>query len=126
VKVSDLYPSKYLKGSDLGGRAVTVTIDTIALESFYDSESKQTVKKPVLYFAGKQKGLVLSKSLAYKLAEILRSDDMDIWPGGRVVLFTERRSVYGEVKEVFAVRAADPAPQPAAQGAQPGEPGNDT
>jgi hypothetical protein len=112
VKVDEVYPSKYLRGADLAAHAVTVTIDSIALEPFFDPESKQTVKKPVLYFAGKSKGLVLGKSLAYKIAEILGSDDMDDWKGKRVVIFTEKRNVYGEVKDLFTARAAPPQGQP--------------
>jgi hypothetical protein len=110
MKVGDIFPSKYLRGSDLAGHAVTVTIDEIRLESFYDSEAKETTKKPVVYFTGKQKGLVMSKSLAYKIAEILGSEDMDSWRGKRVVIFTEQKSVYGEIKDVFAARAAQPEP----------------
>lgn len=108
MKVSDLYPTKYLRGSDLAGHAVAVTIENILLESFYDQESRDNVKKPVLYFTGKSKGLILSKSLAYKLATILNSDDMDDWKGQPIVIFTEKRSVYGDVKDVFSARAAQP------------------
>jgi len=99
MKVSDLYPTKYLKGSDLAGHAVTVQIESILLESFYDQEAKESIQKPVLYFTGKEKGLVLNKSLAYSIAEILGSEDMDLWKGKKFVLFTEKRSVYGNIKD---------------------------
>lgn len=107
MRVSDLFPTKYLRGADLAGHAVTVTIELILLESFYDQESKSPVKKPVLYFTGKSKGLILNKSLAYKLASFL-GEDMDGWRGRQIVIFTEKRSVYGDVKDVFTARAAQP------------------
>ncbi len=117
MKVSELFPSKYLRGADLAGHAASVIIEHVMLESFFDSETKETVKKPVLYFQGKQKGLVLSKTLAYKIADILQSEDMDSWKGKGFVIFTEQRSVYGQIKEVFSARAKEP-PSAAAPGQQ--------
>ena len=59
MNISDIFPNKYLRGADLQGHAVMVRIINIQLESFYDSEHKADVKKPVLFFEGKQKGLIL-------------------------------------------------------------------
>ena len=43
-------------------------------------------KKDVLHFKGKWRPLVLNKTNANSLAEIL-GDDSDDWPGGNVVLY---------------------------------------
>lgn len=102
MKVSDLYPSKYLRASDLAGHTVAVTIQHIVLEPFYDQASKDTIKKPVLYFEGKQKGLVLSKSLAYKIAELLGTEEMDQWKGKEIVIFSEKKTIFGNIKDVFS------------------------
>ena len=105
MNISEIYPSKYLRGADLGGRAALVRITSIQLESFYDSEHKADVKKPVLFFDGKQKGLILSKTLAYKIAEILGSEFTDDWKGQTIVIYAERRLVFGHEKDVLMARA---------------------
>jgi hypothetical protein len=115
VKVSDVYPSKYLRGADLAGHVVSVRIEHILMEPFFNQETKETEKKPVLYFAGKSKGLILSKSLAFRIAEILGSEDMESWHGKEIVILTEQRSVFGTVKSVFTARAKE---QPAAEPGQ--------
>ncbi len=74
MNIDEVYPSKYLRGSDLAGRAATVTIDTVMLETFYDSDTRENVKKPVVYFEGKKKGLVLGRGLAHQVAEMLGPD----------------------------------------------------
>ena len=57
VNIHNVFPSKYLKAGDLDGHAVAVTISHIAME-----EVGQGDVKPVLFFAGKEKGLVLNKT----------------------------------------------------------------
>jgi len=96
MDIDEVFPSKYLRGSDLAGHAVTVTIDHVVLEQFYDQEIKGEVKKPVLYFEGKQKGLILGKSLAFAIAEVLHSKNTDDWKAKEIVLYTEKRLVYGQ------------------------------
>ena len=98
MNLSELYPSKYLRAGDLNGTAALVTIQHVAMESFYDQEAKANVQKPVLYFAGHKKGCVLSKSLAYRIGEILQCQDTDLWKNKEIVLFSEKRVVFGAEK----------------------------
>ena len=104
MNIDEVYPSKYLRGGDLAGHAVPVTIESVALESFYDSELKETVKKPVVYFQGKQKGVVLGKTLAFQFAEVLKSHDTEDWKGKQVMIFSARRVIYGQEREILQVR----------------------
>ena len=105
MKIDEIYPSKYLRGCDLAGHAVPVTIENVLLESFYDSESKETVKKPVVYFQGKQKGVVLGKALAFQFAEVLKSHNTDDWKGMQVMIFSIKRVIFGQEKEILQVKS---------------------
>src|SRR5262245_65595670 len=71
MRVSDAYPSKYLKATDLQGREHRVTITDVTFESVGDD------KKLVAYFNGKQKGLVLNKTNARAIAKIFGDDSRD-------------------------------------------------
>ena len=105
MELSELYPSKYLRGADLGGKYTLVTIARVEMESLYDAQQKMEVKKMVLYFTGKQKGWILSKASAYKVAEIVGSENTDTWKNHELVIFAERRLVYGAEKLVLSARA---------------------
>lgn len=116
MNIGEVFPSKYLRGADLpAGKGALVQIETIVLESFWDAESKSNIKKPVVFFTGHSKGMILSKSLAYKIAELLNSQDTEGWRGRTIVIYTERRLVYGKEKDVLCARlpaereAASPA-----------------
>ena len=74
MRISDAYPSNYLKASDLQGRTVVVTIDHCDIEDIGDE------RKPILYFQGKQKGMVLNKTNANNVS-VLYGDDTDDWIG---------------------------------------------
>ncbi len=105
MEIDDLFPSKYLRGSDLQGHVVNVKISRAALEKFYDQETRSEVEKLVIYFTDKKKGLILGKGLAYQVAEICGSKNTDAWTGKELVLYSEKRLVYGQEKDVIRARA---------------------
>jgi len=104
MDIDEIFPSKYLRGSDLQGHAVTVQIDRVSLEKFFDQNTKTENSKPVCYFVNKSKGLILGKTLAFSIAEILGSTKTDTWQGKEIVLYSERRLVYGVEKDVIRAR----------------------
>jgi hypothetical protein len=97
-----MFPSKYLKGSDLPGVGIVVTIANVKAEQLY-TPGKGKAQKFVMYCQGKTKGIVLSKGLAFQIADILGEKDADNWTGHKVVLYPEVMSVGGE--QVTAIRA---------------------
>lgn len=99
--VHDAFPSKYLRASDLGGVTPVVTIDRIETEAV----GRTREMKLVCYFTGKNKGLVLNKTNATKIAEILGSPDTDDWPTGRVQLYATEVEFQGESVETIRVKA---------------------
>ncbi|MPZ20111.1 MAG: hypothetical protein GEV06_19670 [Luteitalea sp.] len=113
MNINDAFPSNYLKASDLGEAQPVVAIDRVELEPV--GRSKEM--KPVVYFAGKQKGMVLNKTNSKKIAEIAGSHDTDDWHGVQVRLFATEVDFQGETVEAIRVKApaklpAHPKPQP--------------
>lgn len=110
MRVSDAFPSNYLKASDLQGRAIIVAIDRCEIEAIGDE------RKPILYFQGKQKGMVLNKTNANNVA-VLYGDDTDDWGGQPVELFEAMVDFQG--KTVPAIRIRAPRRQNGARNAAP-------
>lgn len=102
MEVDQMFPSKYLKGSDLPPAGAVVTIEAVIPEQIY-TPGQGKVQKFVLRCQGKTKGVVLSKGLAFQIADILGEKDSDNWTGRKIVLYPEVMSVGGE--QVTAIRA---------------------
>lgn len=120
MNINDQFPSKYLKASDLNGGEVTVTIKDCIVENLGDD------KRPVLYFAGKEKGVVLNKTNATNISDAY-TPDTDEWVGKKVVLYTAYVDFQGRSMEAIRIRpakagAATAKPTVAPQ-FEPGDPG---
>lgn len=104
MKVSEAFPSQYLKAADLNGRNVSLTIKNVDIETIGDD------RKPVVYFEGKEKGLVLNKTNANTIA-FTYGDDMDEWRGGEIIIFPTTTDFQG--RTVDAIRVKIPPRKPA-------------
>ncbi len=111
MKTADVFPSKYLRGSDIDGRELTVTIGHVVIEDVGGDD-----KKPVVYFKGAEKGVVLNKTNWDRIVHVSGSDDSDEWTGVKVLLYTELVTFQG--KTAPAIRIKKP-PQGTAQPAKP-------
>ena len=101
MKISSAFPSNYLKAADLQDRNVMVKIDRVDMEKIGEDE------KPVLYFVGKTKGMVMNKTNASNIANVY-GDDTDDWHGQEVVLFSAMVDFQGKSVEAIRVRAPQP------------------
>lgn len=108
--INDAFPSNYLKASDLKGAEPVVTIDHVAFEPV----GRQREMKAVLYFAGKDKGLVLNKTNATKITQITGSPETDDWAGMRIKLYPTETEFAGESVECIRIKAAPSNGRPAA------------
>ena len=106
ANLDDLYPSKYVKVVDLAGNTHAVVIDRLEVETMPKGE-----KKPVLYFTGRQKGLVLNKTNADAIAASY-GKNTDSWIGKKIDLFSTRVSGPNGMTDGIRVRAVRP-PEPA-------------
>jgi hypothetical protein len=99
-KTSEVYGSKVsLKAADLGNSRAKVVIDGAELVKFDEGE------KIVLAFRDKEKTLVLNKTNAGIIEEMLGSDDTDDWMGRSIVLYATKVDFQG--KRVPAIRVSD-------------------
>ena len=100
MKVNDLFRSKKsLAASDLNGKAVRVTIESVEVQKFDEGE------KPVLHFVGKDKTMVLNKTNALRIIEAVGDDESDNWVGWSIVLYPTKVDYAG--KRVDAIRIDD-------------------
>ena len=119
MQINEAFPSKYLKASDLQGRNVTVKMDRVEFEVISND------KKLILYFQGKQKGMVLNKTNANNISKIYGTDT-DAWAGQEIVLFEAMVDFQGETVPAIRVKApVKPQPQRVQQDARPLDPADD-
>lgn len=103
-----IFPSKYIKAEDLQGKSVTVQIANLEIEQI----GKNKDERPVLYFRGKKKGLVLNKTNTNKICDILGSSETEEWFGQMIVLYPTEVEFQGSATLAIRVRA------PAGNGAE--------
>ena len=96
ARVSEAFPSRYLRPEDLNGRDVKVTIDEVQLEKVGRDNQY------VCYFKGKRKGLVLYGQQAGQIKRACGGEDeMDNWKDHEVTLY---EGVNTNAKPVIYVR----------------------
>ena len=97
MKMSEEFPSKFLKASDLQGREVRVTMQNVEREKIGDDT------KPVLYFKGKDKGVVLNKTNAGTISDSY-GDDSEDWFDQPLILFSVMVDFQGKVGPAIRCR----------------------
>lgn len=102
MNISDAFPSKFLKASDLQGMEPIVTIDRVTFEAV----GRDKEMKAVLYFKGKEKGLILNKTNANKITELLQSGVTEEWHGQRVRLFSTETQFGGDMVDCIRIKSA--------------------
>lgn len=100
MDIGRAFPSKYLKAADLGSGDVAVTIKEVRIEAV--GQTKQD--KPILYFKGAPKGLVLNQTNSKRIASIARSNDTDDWKGVKIVLYSTETEFQGDTVDCIRVR----------------------
>lgn len=117
MKISQVFPSKYVAAADLNGKPVTLTIKNVTQEEMLTHDN-QKVKKPVVWFEKAIKGFVLNRTNAMIIAA-LYSDETDNWPGNRITIYPTQVRAFGKMQDCIRVREEIPAqPKPQAQAAQ--------
>jgi hypothetical protein len=106
-RVTDMFPSRFLKSADLKGARLPLMVrivDVVQEEINAEGEAKKL--KPVVYFAGKEKGLVLNVTNADAITMIAGSDDTDAWKNITVGL--DVQTVRFKTDNVPAIRVVRP------------------
>lgn len=107
MRISAAFPSEYLKAADLDGRSVLCVIDRVEMRDVGDDH------KPVLFFQGKTKGVVLNKTNSTNIA-IAYGDESDDWTGKEVVLFEAMVDFQGRSVAAIRIRMPQPKDRPRA------------
>jgi hypothetical protein len=101
MNINDVFPSNFLKASDLGGKKLKLTIESV------DMEEIGTERKPVMHFAGKQKGLVLNKSKASILSAAFGFETSQ-WDGQQVAIYPTKVAYQGQMVDAIGIEAVAP------------------
>lgn len=112
--INEAFPSKFLKASDLKGSEPIVTVDRVE----YEEVGKDKDRKAVLYFVGKDKGLVLNKTNANKITQLFQSPVTEEWHGRKIRLYATETNFGSELVDCIRVK---PAPS-AGNGSRPPQP----
>lgn len=107
MKIDSAFPSKYLRADDLRGRRVKVKISHVEMADVGDAEMPED--KPIVFFEGKSKGLVLNRTNAGTIAAVY-GDETDNWVGKEIELFPTTTDFKG--KRVACLRIDIPQQPP--------------
>jgi len=105
--IDTLFPSRWLKASDLQGREPAVTIKEVK----YEPVGQAKEMKAVVYFQNVRKGLVLNKTNANRITQIAGSGITEEWVGVQIKLFSTSVEYQGEPTEAIRIRPVNPARQ---------------
>lgn len=107
MKVSDMYPSRFMKAEDFEeDESRTLTIRTVEMEEL--GKGKEAVQKPVIYFRDHDKAMVANKTNANIIAK-LYGDDSDDWIGKRITLYAIEVQVGSDMVRAIRVKTKAPA-----------------
>lgn len=105
MTTNDVFPSKYLKASDLPGEGTqSFTIEKIEIEEI----GKDKDQKPVIHFEESEKALVCNKTNWKTIAKVTASDDSDNWIGTKINLYRAEVEFQGEMIEAIRVSLKKP------------------
>lgn len=107
MKISKVFPSKYVKAADLDGKTVTLTILKVTMEEMTTHDNKKA-NKPVVWFEKATKGFVINLTNALIIAN-LYGDETDNWTGKRISIYPTRVKAFGQMQDCIRVREEVPA-----------------
>ena len=103
MKRDDIFPSRYLKASDLKGTAIVVEIESAQQETLKNTEGKEQ-NKTVLAFIGKHKVLPLNITNWDAVADVTGEDDTINWPGHKIEVYPTKTQMAGKTVDCIRIR----------------------
>jgi hypothetical protein len=97
MKISETYPSRFLKYHDLAGREHKVIIENVVSEKLGDDI------KPVINYKGWSKSHPLNKGVSTTIADGL-GDETNSWIGREIIIFPTTTDYQGKRYEVVRAR----------------------
>jgi hypothetical protein len=106
MNVKSMFPSKFVAAQDLCGQAVNVVMAGIKVEKV-GSDDEQ---RPVLYFQGMTKGMVLNRTNARRIEQLYGSET-DAWLGKPITIYPSETDFAGETVPCIRIKAEPPLVQ---------------
>ena len=113
MNINDCFPSTFLKAYDLQGKTPTVTIDRVEFQQVRSGRTGTTETKPIVYFTGKGKGLLLNKTNARAILAIARTPITEDWRGVAITLYATVDTFGKEQHDVIRIKAPAAVAAPA-------------
>lgn len=98
MDIDSAFPGSYLKAADILGKQVRVTIDHVEVEDVGGGDHK-----PVAYFQGKERGLVLNKTNA-NIIKDMYGRETGQWIGKPIILYTAKVEFSGRLVDAIRVQ----------------------
>jgi hypothetical protein len=109
ANIHDVFPSKYLKASELKGQRPIVTIDRVEIEAGNNNDELL-----VAYFKGKSKGMVINKTKA-NIISTMYGPETDNWVGEQIQLYETTADFNGKRTAAIGVQIPSKRDREAAQ-----------
>lgn len=113
MKIDEMFPSRFLKESDLDGREVPVIIVSVEMDDLQVVGTSKTKRAPVVTLkstkTGKEldKSLVLNKTNALAIATMY-GNDTAAWVGKTIVLRPAQDRFQGKLVPCIRIRTREP------------------
>jgi len=82
---------------------MAVTIEAIEQDEAFNGREKEKVT--VIKFKGAKKGMILNKTNAKKISEVLSSPFIEDWIGKEITLTTAKVSAFGSTVDAIRIKA---------------------
>jgi hypothetical protein len=102
MNFDDLYPSKFLRASDLAGAPLSVTVGSITRESVGGEQ------KVIMTFAIGEKSLIVNKTNGKAMAKLFGRDTAE-WIGKKITLVPTEVDFKGDLVDAIRIRTTPPA-----------------
>lgn len=106
TNVNTFFPSRWLEAADIGDADQVATIQRVDVEELQNRDGKRD-RRPVLYFQGIEKGLILNRTNANQIA-FMYGEEVEGWAGKTITLGTAWVEAFGEQKLAIRVRPGLP------------------
>lgn len=106
MNVNDIFPSKYLKAHDLGGKSFTLTIRAASLEKVGHGQEQEL--KLAIAFEKATKMMLINRTNAMIIAS-LYGPETDQWIGKAVIVYSARVKAFGAWHDALRIKEQIPA-----------------
>lgn len=105
TNIDKAFPSNYLKAADVEDEPRSLKIQRVEFNVKIGDD-----EKPVLYFSGEKKGLVLNKTNSNIISKLYGKETED-WIGKEVILYQAVVEMKGDMVDAIRVRAPKTGPR---------------